>query len=311
MINKRSILTIIGLLAALLAFSACIGTDVSLEVATTDTVTYDREGYPIALPNEINTIISIGPSNTEILVELGFGDQIVATDIWSDVAGVAPDINVLDMFALDAEFILDTAPDIIFIAGMTRVQGDDHPLRAASDAGIAVIYIPPAISIAEIKEDIRFIASVMGVETAGLSIVAAMEAEIEAIADIAETIAAPRTVYFEISPAPHMWAVGGGNFQHEMLELAGAINIFADEDAWIGVSDEMFLMYNPDVILTSTNFIDDPIGEIMGRPGWDAITAVQNGDVFLVDTDITSRQSHNIVHGLWDIARAIYPEYFE
>jgi len=307
MIKKRSFLTIITLIIIITVFAACDGSSAASVVAS-----YDREGYAIELPTEINTIISIGPSNTEILVELGFGEQIIATDMWSDdVAGIASGISVLDMMALDAEFIIDQDPDVIFIAGMTRVHGEDHPLRVVSDAGIAVLYIPPAISIAEILEDIRFISSVLGVADTGEAIVADIQAEMDTIAQIAATISTPRTVYFEISPAPHMWAVGGGNFQNEMLELLGAINIFGDEDAWLGVSDEMFLMHNPDVILTSVNFLDDPVAEIMGRPGWSTINAVQNGDVFFVNTDTTSRQSHNITIGLREMARAVYPEYFE
>jgi len=304
---KKGIIAILGLIIAATLFAACIGSG----PAATEVDTLDREGYPITLPTEIGSIISIGPSNTEILVELGFGDQIIATDIWSDgVAGIAGDIAVLDMMALDAEFIIDADPDVIFIAGMTRTQGDDHPLRVVEDAGISVLYIPVATSIAEILEDIQFISDVLDVQERGQSLVASMEAEMAAIANIAETISMPRTVYFEISPAPFMWAVGGGNFQNEMLELVGAIYILADETAWISVSDEMFLMHNPDVILTSVDFLDDPIAEIMARPGWDVVSAVQDGNIFRLATDASSRQSHNIIIALWEMARAIYPEYF-
>ena len=39
--------------------------------------TKDRAGNEISIPNEINRIISISPANTEILIELGFGDKII------------------------------------------------------------------------------------------------------------------------------------------------------------------------------------------------------------------------------------------
>ena len=311
MFKGKKIITFMGLLIIVLSVTSCGGgTSGGSEVSSVD-VTHDREGYPITLPDEINTIISIGPSNTEVLVELGFGSQIISTDKWSEgITGITSDISVLDMMSLDAEFIINSNPDIIFITGMTRVHGDDHPLQLVSDAGIAVIYMPSSTSIADIFEDIRFMAAVLGVKDEGERIAQAMQDEIDRITQIAETITQKRTVYFEIAPAPNMWAVGGGTFQHEIIELAGAQNIFADQDSWIAVSDEMFLMYNPDVILTSTYFIDDPVGEILARPGWGAITAVQNGDVILVNSDNTNRPSHNIVKGLREIAQAIYPEYF-
>jgi len=272
----------------------------------------DREGFAITLPGEINTIISIGPSNTEVLVALGFGDKIISADRHSDnVEGIAEGVAVLDLLSLDAEFVLELNPDIVLVTGMTRVFGDDHPLRLVTEAGIAVIYMPTSMSIAEIMEDIRFIAAVMDAHGAGEDIIADMQTEIDAIREIAATISETRTVYFEISPAPTMWTLGANTFIHEMIELVGAVNIFADEDGWLGVADEVLLEASPDVIITSVNHIDDPVAEIMSRPGWDAITAVRNGDVFQVDTNYTNRQSHNIIIGLREIAVAIYPNYFQ
>jgi iron complex transport system substrate-binding protein len=95
-----------------------------------------------------------------------------------------------------------------------------------------------------------------------------------------------------------------------MLETAGAVNVFADHEGWLPVSDEVMLVINPDVILTSTNFLPDPIADITGRPGWDIITAVQNGDVFYIDENSSSRPNHNIVTALREIAYAVYPELF-
>jgi iron complex transport system substrate-binding protein len=95
-----------------------------------------------------------------------------------------------------------------------------------------------------------------------------------------------------------------------MLEIAGAVNVFADHEGWLGVSDETLLVLNPDVILTSTNFLDDAIADITDRPGWDVITAVRNGDVFYIDANSSSRPSHNIIKALREITRAVYPELF-
>jgi len=331
---RRNINIFLGLLAIVLALAACgAGANpdatplpsppVQATPAPADTPaqpaaenparpTVDREGFAITLPGEINSIISIGPSNTEILVALGFGDKIISTDRHSDnVEGIAQGISVLDLMSLDAEFVLEQNPDIIFVIGMTRVFGDDDPLRLVTEAGITVIYMPTSVSIAEIMEDIRFIAAVMDAHAAGEYIIADMQAEIEAIREIAATITETRTVYFEISPAPTMWTLGINTFIHEMIELAGAVNIFADKDGWVGVADEALLEANPDVIITSVNHIDDPVAEIMGRPGWDAITAVRNDDVFAVSPNYTSRQSHNIIRGLREIAIAVYPDYFQ
>ena len=283
----------IWLLLGLLVFSACNA----------------RQGNSSVMPKEINTIISIGPSNTEILAALGFGDRIIAADTFSEnVEGIQAGISIYDMMYLDMEHIINMQPDIVFVTGMTWVDGDEEPLRMVSNTGIAVVYIPTSASITDIIKDIRLIAAVLGAEAAGEAVVSGMESEINYFRQIAETITDKKSVYFEISPAPYMYSFGRGTFLHEMIELAGGHNIFSGREGWLGVSDEFLLAANPDVILTTVNFIDDPIGEIMNRPGWNTISAVQNGDVFYIDENSSSRPSHHVIRALREIAEALYPE---
>jgi len=308
MSKKKGITLLVCLLIIIFALAACGGT----ETARQPREMVDREGHAITVPAEINTIITIGPSTTEIVVGLGFADRIISTDRFSEDVeglpeGVSAEFGIMDF---DAEFIVNLMPDIVFVTGMTRAHGEDDPMAPVSSAGITVVYMPTSVSIASIMEDIRFIADVMEATEAGESIISTMQAEIDAIAAIAANITTTRTVYFEISPAPWMFSFGSGTFLNEMIELLGATNIFADQEGWIPVSEEALLELNPDVILTSTNFLPDPIGEILERPGFSVITAVQNGDVFPIDTDASNRPSHNITRALREIAEAVFPEYF-
>jgi iron complex transport system substrate-binding protein len=270
----------------------------------------DREGNPITLPERIETIITMGPSNTEVLVALGFANAIIATDEFSDnIGGLTPGIPMFCMMSPDGEQMINLMPDVMFVAGMTRVGGED-PFKAVSDAGVCVIYIPSSFSIAGIMEDIRFIAAVMGVQERGEEIIAVMDREIEAVRAIGDTITDRRTVYFEVSAAPWMVSFGRDTFLNEMIEIIGAVNVFADREGWMSVADEVALASDPDVILTSVNYLDDPIGEIKARPGWGGMTAVRNGAVYFIDTDASNRPSHNVVKALMEMARAVYPEFY-
>ena len=316
MIGKRIITVISGLLIMVLIFTACGGgshaSQTSLTAETEGRPITDREGYAIALPEKINRIITIGPSNTEILVGLDFGGSIIAADRYSsDAAGLSPNTPAeLDIMSLDAEYIVNLMPDVIFITGMARTGREDNPLALVAEAGITVIYMPTSVSISAIMEDIMFIAAVMEASEAGENIISAMKAEINEIKKIAEGITKTRKVYFEISAAPMMYSFGSETFLNEMIELTGAVNIFKDKNGWISVSDETLLQANPDVILTSVDYLDDPIGEILLRPGFEAVTAVQNNKVFRIDTASSNRSSQNIIKALKEIAKAVYPEYF-
>jgi len=279
-------------------------------LASRPVITEDRDGNPITLPDAIDTIISMGPANTEIIVALGFGDKIIAMDGFSDnIPGVNPDIPKFDMIAPDGEQIISLMPDVIFVPGMSMQGGTEDPFWLVSQAGITVIYIPSSTDINGIIEDIRFVGAVLGADERAEVIVSEMQSEIDRIRVIGASVTDARTVYFEVSPAPHMVSFGSGTFLNEMIEIIGAVNVLAaDVYSWASISDEVILSLDPDVILTSTNFIDDPIGEIASRPGWGGISAVRDGSVYFIDTDASNRPSHNIVRALLEMAYAIYPE---
>jgi iron complex transport system substrate-binding protein len=138
-----------------------------------------------------------------------------------------------------------------------------------------------------------------------------MEAELKRIGDIGASIADKKSVYFEISAAPYMYSFGRGVFLNEMIELIGARNIFADQVSWMPVGDEAVPAANPDCVLTNVDYMDDPIGEIMSRSGWDAITAVKNSAVYQIDANASSRASHHIIKALNEMAKAVYPELYK
>ena len=280
--------------------------------AKTPNTGVDREGNPISLPTRISKVISMGPSNTEILAALGCAEKIVAADTYSKgIDGVRDEIAMFDMEAPDGERIISIAPDVIFVNGMLKA-GVEDPFGTVANAGICVIYIPASSNVADIKEDIRFIAAVMGVGGKGEKLISEMDAEINKIKKIGDAIADRKTVMFEVSASPFIYTTGRNTFVNEMIELIGARNIFGvTDEGWFLAADEIILNANPDVILTSTNYIDDPIGEIMSRPGWDSTNAVRDGNVHYIDTDASNRASHNIVKALKEMAKAVYPDAYD
>ena len=270
----------------------------------------DREGNPITLPEKIEKLIVMGPSNTETVIALGRGDIIIATDEYSEgIPGLPADIPKFSMRTPDGEQIISLEPDVIIVTGMSKAGGDD-PFKIVSDAGICVIYVPTSNSLDGIMEDIRYVSAVLGTQEAGERLVDEMKEKIEAFRATGGTITEKRTVYFEIAAAPYIYSFGGGVFLNEVIELIGAVNILADQSEWISVSEEAVLSANPDVILTSVNYIDDPVAEIKSRDGWDEITAVRNGDVFYISTNFSNRPNHNVTKAMAEMAEAIYPGKF-
>ena len=124
-----------------------------------------------------------------------------------------------------------------------------------------------------------------------------------------ETITEPKTLLFEISPVPYLYSFGTGVYLNEMIELIGAKNVLADQEGWLSVTEESAVAANPDVILTSDNFSnEDPVAEILGREGWQNVTAVAEGQVAYIDNAASSLPNHHIVDALVEMAKAVYPD---
>lgn len=275
------------------------------------TTVKDREGNDVVLPEKIERIISTAPSNTEVLVELGLADKLIAVDNYSkDVKGVPSDIEYIDFSNPDAESIISLNPDMIIASGHNRSGENDSPFALIEEAGISVFYIPSSDSINGIYEDIKFMASLTGKEAEGEKLISSLKTEIEKIKEKANKVENKKSVYFEIGPAPNLYSFGNSTFLNEMIELIGATNIFKDENAWISPSEEAVLDKNPDVILTNVDYVENPVEEIKSRKGWENINAVKNGEVYFIDKNSSSRPSQNIIKALNEMAKAIYPEVY-
>ncbi|EMB44256.1 ABC transporter substrate-binding protein [Treponema denticola] len=276
-------------------------------------LTMDRAGAPITLPAKVERIVSMAPSTTEILIDLGVADKIIAADTNTQKDGLLKqNIPYFDMMKPDAEKLIALKPDVVFISGMSNAKGNT-PFSPLIDAGICVVNIPSSSSIEAIYLDIAYIAAVVKHEGNGAKIIANMKKEIEAVRKKGASIAQDKkkTVYFEIGAAPYMYSLGTGTFINEMIEIIGAQNILADQKSWVSVSDEMVLAKDPDVILTNVNYIPNPIDEIMARSGWASLKAVKSKKVFGIDTNSSSRPNHNIIKALKEMAKAVYPEIYK
>lgn len=324
--KKRKTLLALLLMAVCL-LTACQSTEAPPKASTTpiesatpqtETVTAekpvkDRSGADITLPETIERIVSLAPSFTETLIDLGYQDKIVAVDTQTAAYGyeaLSSDLPAFDMMAPDTEQLAALKPDILFVSGMTDIGGTDL-YSGLKELGICVVCIPSSESIQGVKEDIAFIAACVGEAEKGEALIADMTKEIDEIAAIGSTITDKKTVYFEISAAPYCYSFGNGTFLNEMLELIGAKNILAEQDGWLPVEMESIVSANPDVILTNVNYIEAPVDELLSREGWGNVNAVKNNAVYYIDNQSSSLPNENIVKAMKEMAAAIYPDYYE
>lgn len=291
-----------------------VGQDV-VEEMNIDKPTQDRAGNAITVPDNVEKIVSMAPSTTQVLIELGLGDKIVGIDTNSaSYADKLPaDVAQFDMMAPDNEAIATLSPDIVFTSGMSSVGGTS-PFQSLIDSGICVADIPSPDSIEGVCDDIKFIGTCVGKGAEGLAYAKGLTVFMEGVEEYAKTIPEGERktvlVMMNVPSAeyPTVYTFGKGTYMNEMLEILGATNVFGDQEGWLSVSVEDVIAANPDVILMDCNWMPDAAEQVKVLEGWENVTAVKNGEVYQIDEDLCSRPNHHISDATIEWGKCIYPD---
>ena len=272
----------------------------------------DRSGRSVVITGPINRIVSTAPSNTEIIIDLGLAGKLAAVDKYSaDAAGLPDGITLIDFSYPDAEALLALKPDIIVANGHnTTVSGGD-PFRLLRETGIPVAYLSMSKSVNDIYKDILFIADLLAASENGNALVASMKTEVDKLNRLTAQAKVKRSVYFELAAAPDIFTFGKDSYINDMISNINGRNIFENDNWVLSPSIEAIIERNPDVILTCVDYIEDPLGEIKSRAGFNHISAVLNNRVYQIDTNSLVRPSSRILLALNQMARSVYPELYE
>ncbi len=266
----------------------------------------DDFGHIIELEEAPERIISLAPSHTEILYALGLGDKIVGVTAFCDYPAEALELEkVGDYMGINFEKIIELEPDLIVNYG----QLDDDASKIYSDAGIPVLSFLPE-SIDEVINTIKQIAAATDTVEEGDALVKSMEDHRDEIVAKVQTVDTVK-VFYEIWHDPLM-AAGAGSFMDSLINLANGTNVASDaEGAYPSYDIEQLVENDPEVYLTANDLPDKTVESISARPGYEDISAIKNGDIHILDGNISSRPGPRIVEGLELVARAIHPEVFE
>ncbi len=307
--KKRFLYLLLTMLVVISALTGC-GKKKEKPLSTTD-----RSGNSIEIPVKVEKIISMAPSTTRVLIDLGAADKLVAVDTNSQVYAdsLPSDVQYFDMMAPDNEALIALEPDIIFTSGMSSFGGED-PFQPARDAGICVADIPSSASFQDISEDLRFIGLAIRDEEGGKKLADQFLSDAADLKSKTESITEKKTVLFMLSlPSadyPSIYTFGKGTYMDEMITGINAVNVTGDQESWVSISEEEAIAMNPDVIITNVNYVDDPANVIMTSPGWENVTAVKNKAVYAIDADSSSQPNNHIIEAMKEMAEDVYPDVF-
>ena len=268
----------------------------------------DRE---VVLPGPAQRIVSIAPSNTEILFAIGAGDQVVGRDEVSDYPPEALEVASIGSTygELNTEAILALEPDLVLAATITSPE----QVQSLDVLGIPIFLLANPEDFSGLLENIGVVGILTGHEAEAEALAEQLDERIQVVTQKTAD-AGHVSVFYEVDgtdpTAP--WTTGAGTFQNVLIGLVGGENIAADIAGWGQMSLEEIVTRDPQVVIFGEGpWVPTTVESFSERSGWGEIAAVVDGRVYGIDTDWVDRPGPRLVDALEEMALMIHPELFD
>lgn len=272
----------------------------------------DATGAVVTLKGPAQRIISLAPSTTEILYAIGAGDQVVGREDFANYPEAVLELPSIGgtWGELNVEAILDLEPDLVLAAPLTTAE----QVQSLSDVGLTVFQVANPSDLDGMYELLRTAAALTGHEEETETLIISLQERVAAVAEVLANAETTPLVFYELDStdpsAPY--TSGPGTFVDNLITLAGGQSLGAGlEGAWVSVSAEELISQNPEIIILGDAIWGITVEDVSARPGWEAISAVQTGQVYPFNDDIVARPGPRLVDGLEEMAKLIHPELFE
>lgn len=288
-------------------------TDTMIPTTTQGSITMvdglDRE---ITFDVPAQRIVSLAPSNTEILFAIGAGGQVVGRDEFSDYPPQANDLPTVGGGFGDYNFevIVELQPDLVLAAEINTPE----QVKALEDLGLTVFFLPNPTSLEEMYGNLINVAKLTGHEQDADDLVDSLRNRVAKVEDTIGSSKDRPAVFYELDAtdpsAP--WTAGAETFINTLITMAGGENIASDlEGQYLQISIEELLIRDPQVILLGDAAYGISPDSVKARTGWDNINAIENNRIYTFDDNLVSRPGPRLVDGLESLAVLIHPEVYE
>ncbi|HEX5578425.1 MAG TPA: ABC transporter substrate-binding protein, partial [Candidatus Limnocylindria bacterium] len=250
----------------------------------------DDAGREVTLAAMPQRIVSLAPSNTEIVCALGACDRLVGVPEYQvgypdDVAATVADLPIVVSFGpVDREAIVAAEPDLVLAAGNELTSTED--IDALTELGLPVISLYPE-SLEEVSADIQLVGQALDAQAEAAEVTSGMAETIADVEAAVEGEAMPRTFYEVSVFEGTIYTAGEDSFLASLIETAGGDPITGDA-VTTAIALEDLVTADPELIVLGDAAYDSSITaeSVAARDGWEEMTAVAEGRVVPLPEDI-------------------------
>ncbi len=299
----REYFYILGALALFLCFS-CVPQPTSGNIV-------DGLGRKVTIDKIPQRIVSLAPSNTEVLFALGIDDKVVGVTEYCNYPQAAKTKPKVGGFStVDIEKVVSLEPDLVLA---TQIHGKTV-IPALEKLGLTVVALTPS-SLNEVLSSITLVGEVTGQDEQASKLVNNLRTRIEAVADKTRTFSPnqkPRVFY--ITWHDPLMTAGTGTLADDVIGNAGGENIAHDISGDKTTDLETVIYRDPQVIIASVGMgtgEDLPWQYVQTETRLKNTQALLNNRVYKIDGDLIHRPGPRVVDALEQMAHFIHPELFK
>jgi cobalamin transport system substrate-binding protein len=263
----------------------------------------DDAGRGISILVPVRRVVTLAPSNTQLVSALGMTTTVVGASNTDDspLPGTVKRIGFVNP---SMEEIASLRPDLVM-----GIYGQDMLCDRLERLGIPCVIMAPH-TMDGVMHDIELAGRFFSLNALASGIVNKIKQQMDLIGSKLRHCKTTPLVYFEIdaSDPSRPFSVGKGSFIDSLIILSHAVNMaHGTGTLWPQLSEEYILAKDPDIIILSDGL---DINALRKRQGWSEIKAVKNERVYTIDADLVSRPGPYSINAFIRIAQYIHPEEF-
>lgn len=305
------------LLAMMMVFSlaACGSSDSAKEEGTTAEVAqqdgqtvypYDAVDYlgtTYTIEKEPQKVVSVSPSMTELIYALGAQDKLVGKSDYCDYPEETVSVeSVGSMQTPDVEKIISLEPDLVIVTNMV----DEQVVSKLTDVDISVLTVADVQDLSQIYDMVSMVGAALNKNAEAAALVKEGKETITDVEGKVKDLEAP-SVYYVVSYGEYGDSIPGGDtFIHGIITAAGGDNIGKDITGW-SINLEEIIEKDPDIIIIPSYYD----GAFQEADHYKDLTAVKEGRVYVIDTNMIDRQGARTAEAVKTLAEIFHPEAFK
>ena len=292
-----------------LLFAALI---VALLATACGTTRTDALNRTIKLNGPAKRIVSLAPSNTELLFAVGAGAQVVGRDTFSDYPAEAKSVKDIggSNGKYNTEEIVALKPDLV-------LAGEINPpelVTSMEQLGLTVYYLKNPVTLEDMYANVGTVGSLTGHAKQATTLVDSLKARVKTVDDKITQATSRMSVYYELDATDPTkpFTAGPGTFVDLLIQRAGGTNIGEKlTSPWAQISLEEVVASNPDAIVLGDSAYGVTPDSVKTRAGWEGLAAVKDDRIYPFDDNLVSRPGPRLVDGLEALAKLLHPELFK